>query len=139
MKYFFYYTLLFIIGISFLGCTKNQKLVNELDGRWKLISLYISDQNIETDLNSFTFSSCSLNKEEKCPLQIELKNGNSFAVTYGVDRQQNLLFITDASNSSNIEYSIAKLTKKTLVLSQDYINQAGEIIEVKSEYFFLKE
>ena len=118
--------LLFIAFViaTVASCSKNQKAVKILDGKWKATSFIVTDGTDSFDFlllgTSFEmlFENCKLKDEETCNLTVTTNNGSDTEVEnlmYKVIDDGNKLEWIDDTNNSEI-FTIAELTKTKLIM-----------------------
>ena len=118
--------LLFIAFVvaTLASCSKNQKAVKTLDGKWKATSFIVTDGSDSFDFLllgvsfEMQFENCKLKKEETCDITLTTSDGDDTEVENGqykvIDDGSKMEFIGD-NNQSEI-YTIKELTKTKLVL-----------------------
>ena len=106
--------------LVFAGCSKDQKAVKILDGKWKLMK--VNGTALDADeVYTLEFSNCKLKKEEYCVLQIFYSLGgqsiNLSAEYKVIDKGETLEMKVSSGGTTEIDrYKIKELTKTKLVM-----------------------
>jgi len=101
------------------GCSKDQKAVKTLDGKWKLMK--VNGDALDADeVYTMEFSNCKLKKEEYCVVQIfysfQGQSINLSAEYKVIDKGETLELKVSSGGTTQIDrYKIKELTKTKLV------------------------
>lgn len=110
-----------VIGIIAVACSKNQKVVRQLDGEWKVTEVKyngVVDNSYDYSNDKYVFEKCRV-KKEACPGTYKTvdpsKGETSFGFTYTISEKGtkitiNLSFfgLTESSTGDIIEHSKKK-------------------------------
>jgi len=99
MKQFFSakWLLVILVGVTLASCSKNQKVVKDLEGTWRITHQVVNDTVVPDSVNAhilYEFEKCKVKKED-CPGTIKDDQGGSFqlAFTYTIeDKGETIVF-----------------------------------------------
>lgn len=119
-----------------LSCSKNQRQINKIEGKWNVVSAQLSGfGEIDPDI-IYNFDYCKLKQNNNCDFSIH--NFDTEEVTSGVytilDQGTKIgLTVTSAFGFAYREYEIIKLTNRKMILENNTA-PSGELsrIELRS-------
>jgi hypothetical protein len=121
--------------ILLASCSKNQRKINKIDGKWNVTSAQIAGAGeIDPDI-IYEFEYCKLRKEDFCDFTIHNFDNND--ITYGTYTIEEggtevVLSVTNAFGTNYRTYNIIRLGNRKLILvNQSAPNGEFERIEMR--------
>ncbi len=88
----------FLIIVLFLvACNKEQKLVNRLEGKWKVDKILLPNGSFRSSDSVFTFTKGKVKTQSQLPVTISW-NANSIISSYSIENKKDILEITVSTN-----------------------------------------
>lgn len=120
MKHWIPFLLIFFFSIT--SCSKNQRQVNRIDGKWKVVEATINGNNSSVPDLIYEFEYCKLRKNGDCEFSIH--NFTTDDITSGVYRIEEggnsmILTVSTAFGAAIREYSIVRSSFNKLILEND--------------------
>lgn len=108
-------TVFMLCGFSILmGCTKDQRTVRKIDGRWEIIK--VSGMDIpENYRHTYTFFNCKLIQDEYCEVRYQAANGAISKFRYRIlNKGKQLEFVPLYSQNPSVVYEILTINSNEL-------------------------
>lgn len=99
-----------LVVFSLTACNKDQQVINQLNGTWKLSKIEINDKDETADYEGteYNFEQCRVRKDDQCEGSLKvIKVGSpvskSFSYVVSDDGEKITLTSTDANTGTDVE------------------------------------
>lgn len=126
------FTLMFLVATTLISCSKNQRQVNRIDGKWNVVEAEIKGYGTTDPDVIYEFEYGKLNHDEFCDFSVHnFDTDNVTSGIYTIENRGNTLAMTisDGFGYAYREYSIKRLGYRKMVLENPTV-PAGEFSRI---------